>query len=192
MKVLLISIFISFLATPLHSQDSLIYDIKAGSVKLGEVVASQKQFKSDSIRYRFESSLKVFTFYKIHYLMEAVFKNDTLKRSLAKIDVNEKNHHFSETLLLDTIYRAILTNGDTSFYSNSILSSVIPYYFKDYTGPDTIFSEYSSQYRPFIKQNDSLYILHPNDPMEFHFSNGHIIKVTVPNSILDFHIELRN
>lgn len=191
MKVLLILTLVVFLNASLYSQDTLIFDIKAGNVTLGEVYATQKKFKSDSICYRFESRLKVFKFYNIHYLMETVFLNDTLIRSLAKIDVNDKNHHFSETNLLDSVYKSILQNGDTLLYTQPILTSVTPCYFNNYNGPDTIFSEYSSMYRPFLKKNDSLYILHPNDPMEFYFQNGHIVRVTVPNSILDFHIELK-
>ena len=76
-------------------------------------------------------------------------------------------------------------------YEKAIFSSVTPYYFKTYSGPDSIFSEYSGRFRPFIKKNDSTYVLDPQDPLEFTFDEKQITKIVVPNSIMSFYIELK-
>lgn len=173
------------------AQDTLIYEIKAGKVYLGDVVATQANFNNDSVRYRFESYLKVFGFYNIHYLMESVFTDSILQRALCKIDVNDERHHFCITQKKPSGYTVTNAKNDSLYYKKPILSSVTPYYFNNYLGPDTIFSEFSGRYRAFVKQNDTTYILDPDDPMEFYLNDKHIVKVTVPNTILDFHIELK-
>lgn len=192
MKAILIILVHLMLVFSLFSQDTLVYEIKAAQVKLGEVLATRTIFKNnDSIRYRFESKLKVFKFYNIHYLMESVYSDSLLKRTLSRIDVNEKNHHFCATTKTKQGYVVKNYSGRTFIHTNLIYTSVTPHYFKVYNGPDTIFSEFSGMYRIFKKTSDSTYVLNPDDPMEFYFNKEQIVKVTIPNSILDFYIELK-
>lgn len=193
MKSLFATICFCFYATIMLSQDSLVYEINAAQVKLGEVVASRKVFgNNDSVRYRFESHLKVFKFYNIHYLMESVYVDSLLRRTLSSINVNDKNHHYCTTIQTPNGYKVHTNEGEILHYKHPIKASVTPYYFQNYSGADTLFSEYSGKYRAFIQTSDSTYMLHPDDPMEFYFDEKHIVKVTVPNAILDFHIELKD
>jgi hypothetical protein len=174
------------------AQDILSYEIKATSIKLGEVRGIQTTFgNNDSISYRLESTLKALSFYKINYFAEAVFANSKLKRSLVYVNVNGNNYHYCSAVLKNSVYVIKTPNNEIIHYNKPITSSLIPYYFTNYRGHDSVFSEYSGKYQPFVKKVGSIYIFHPDDPMEFEFKNGHINKVTIPNSILNFQIEFK-
>ena len=186
-------IIIQIIATSSVAQDTLKFDVKTKLFSLGELsVVKTISPTSDTIFYNLESNLRVFSFYDINYIMDATFSSGVLCSSVSSIIVNEKSHHISRTILTDSGY-TVQTNNDKPFtHIQPITTGVTPLYFGESIESDSIFSEYSGRYRPFIKQNDSTYVLDPNNPMEFFFYEGKITKVVVPNSIIDFYIILRD
>ena len=65
-------------------------------------------------------------------------------------------------------------------------------YFNAETIPDTIFSEFAGSPKPLVKKDAHTYVLANGDrAMEFVIDNGHVLKVIVPNNIMDFFIVLR-
>lgn len=189
LKVLIILLFT---ATNSIAQDTLIFDVKTKLFPLGELsVVKTKSPTSDTIYYNLKSSLSVFSFYDIDYIMDATFSSGVLFSSLSSITVNGKSNHLSRTTSTDSGYIVQTDSNEAFTHTLPITTGVTPLYFGESIESDSIFSEYSGRYRPFVKKNDSTYILDPNNPMEFFFNEGKITKVVVPNAIMNFYIILR-
>lgn len=192
-QIKLLAISILFLVTNTIAQDTLIFDVKTKLFPLGELcVVKNESTTSNTIFYNLKSNFRVFSFYDIDYFMDATFSSGVLCYSSSSITVNGKSHHHSRTTLIDSVYMVITDDEETFTHTLPITTGVTPLYFGEAIGSDSIYSEYSGRYRPFVKQNDSIYILDPNNPMEFFFNEGKIIKVVVPNFIMDFYIILRH
>ena len=184
-------LFLLFITTNLVAQDTLMFDVKTKLFSLGKLnVIKTQSADSDTITYNLESTLTVFSFYNIDYTLNTTFLSGILCSSKCSIIVNGKYNHLCTTTLIDTIY-LVQHNSDKPFtHCVPITSGVTPLYFGESIESDSIFSEYSGNYRPFIQENDSTYILDPNNPMEFIFREGRINRVVVPNPIMDFYIIL--
>lgn len=191
MRLLIQLLFLFIGMGHIMSQDTVTFNIKSSLFNLGKLTVTKTQYpNADSTKYKLESSFKIWSVYSIYYSMESVFDNHVLLRTKSQIKVNEKMHHFCTTQNTDTGYIVENLNGASVFYKGAIKHSITPFYFQNYSGPDSIYSEFSGQYRPFIKKNDSTYILDPENPLEFVFNMKQITKVIVPNTIMDFYIEL--
>ncbi len=190
MKSLAIVLFFLIWINPVFSQKTLNFEIKTKLFKLGDVKITQTEYKgADSIKYKLVAKLNVWAFYNIDYLMESVYENGVLTHSLTEIKVNGNMHHYTRTERFNTGY-IVHSSEDGIFYQTyPITNSITPLYFAAYTGPDSVFSEYSGRYRPFVRKNDSTLVLDPDDPMEFIFAHGAISRVVVPNTIMNFYIE---
>ena len=187
---LLLLICISFSAM---GQNSHTYEIKTALFSLGKLNVKQtKNAKLGSTTYKLETSLKLWSIYKIDYLMEALYINDTLINSITSIKVNERSQHYCTARKAEVGYKIQTNNGVEKIINKPITTSITPLYFNTYAGPDSIFTEYSGEFLPFVRKNSNSYILNPNDPMEFIFNNNHITKVIIRNPILDFWIELKD
>jgi hypothetical protein len=173
-------------------QNTHTYEIKTSLFSLGQLNVTQtKHPKLNSITYKLESSLKVWSIYKIDYLMEALYSNDTLINSITSIKVNEKSHHLCTCVKTTAGYKIQTNKGYEKFITKPIIGSITPLYFNMYSGPDSIFTEYSGEFLPFVQKNCNTFILNPSDPMEFIFNNKHITKVIIHHPIMDFFIELK-
>jgi hypothetical protein len=170
-----------------------MYEIKTNLFKLGDLkITRTPDTKTNEIKYNLESSFELWSIYSIEYIMEATFVNDTLINSLASIKVNGKSRHFCKATKTGSKYTILNPEGKTTYINHAITSSITPLYFEEYEGPDSIYTEFSGSFCPFIRKNDFTYVLNPKeDPMEFIFNHGHLTKVIIPNAILDFYIELK-
>ncbi len=185
-------IFILFIATQAMGQDSLTFEIRTKLFKLGELnISKTTNPLSDTVNYSLRSTIVVYSFYTIDYLMETEFVLGVLVNSLSSIIVNNKPHHYCQTVQTDSGYVIYSLKKEEIFYTHAITSGITPLYFGEQIAADSIFSEYSGRYRTFIIKNDSTYILDPNDPMEFFFCKNRIQKVIVHNPIMDFYIVLK-
>ena len=79
-------LFIILLSVSTYGQDTLLFELKANKMKLGIVEITKTNYpNSDSIKYRLESLIKIWSIYKISYTMESVYNNDTLLRASSLI-----------------------------------------------------------------------------------------------------------
>ncbi len=183
-------VFILFVATQAMGQDSLTFEIKTKLFKLGDLnITKTTSQTGDTVNYKLKSTVLGYSFYTIDYLMESEFVSGVLKNSLSSIIVNGNPHHYCTTTQTKTGYVVHSLDGELT-HTQPITSGITPLYFGEKIVADSVFSEYSGRYRPFVIKNDSTYILDPESPMEFVFSKGKIKRIIVPNVIMDFYVVL--
>jgi len=178
------------IALPSFGQDTLKFEINTALMNFGELqVVKNREPAYNRVRYNLESKLKLWSVYNIHYFMGSVFENDILMQASSYIIVNGEYRHYAKTVFNGEVYQRMSLKDTVISYVEPIKSGVTCLYFNKVEYTDSIFSEYSGQYRRFIEENDSTYVLDMDDPMKFIFANNRVSKVIIPNSILDFYIE---
>ena len=173
------------------AQDTLFYDIKTALIYVGELQVVQ-QTSADSSSYKLLARVNFLRKYHIDYVLESTFKENILLHSLAYIRVNQRYYHFCRVTLKNKMYEINRPEATNESYSQPISSGISRLYFDDSIIGDSLFSEYAGIYKPFVKKVMDTYVLVDNSqPLEFVFANGHVVKVIVPNNIMDFVIVLR-
>jgi hypothetical protein len=102
--------------------------------------------------------------------------------------INGDTNHWVENIRKDSVYYVKSFDRKDSIMYSPITNSITPLYFRNYNGADSIYSEYSGDYKPFVRKDDSTIVLDPENPMYFILPKDNISKVVIPNSIMDFFI----
>ncbi|PKP10759.1 MAG: hypothetical protein CVU09_05985 [Bacteroidetes bacterium HGW-Bacteroidetes-4] len=173
------------------AQDTLWFDIKSRLVYLGELQVVQKMANYNSYYY-LTAQVPFLRKYVVEYHMETAFKANVLINSLAYIKVNKRFYHYCQIQRTQMGYIIKKLNKPDLYYQKDITTGITRLYFNAETLPDTIFSEFDGSPKPLVKKDAQTFVLTNGDrPMEFVFDNGHVLKVIVPNNIMDFFIVLR-
>lgn len=173
------------------AQDTLWFDIKTRLVYLGELRVVQK-LDSDTSHYYLNAQVPFLRKYVIEYHIESAFKEGVLQNSLAYIRVNKRFYHYCQVQLTQTGYKINRLNEPESTFQKTISNGITRLYFNAETVPDTIFSEFAGSLKPLVKRDAHTFVLANGDrPMEFVIHKGSVLKVIVPNNIMDFFIVLR-
>ncbi|MGD9991742.1 MAG: hypothetical protein AB7S69_00465 [Salinivirgaceae bacterium] len=190
-RSLLLSMFLLLIVWRSVAQDTLWFDIKTRLVHLGELRVVQK-LADDTSHYYLTARVPFLRKYIIEYHMESAFKEHVLQNSLAYIRVNKRYYHYCQVQRSDTAYVISKLNEPESNYKKAITNGITRLYFNAAIIPDTIFSEFAGSPKPLVKKDAHTFVLANGDrPMEFVIDNGHVLKVIVPNNIMDFFIVLR-
>ncbi len=189
-KIILFLLLLTSVGFTTLAQDTLEYEIVTKLFKVGDIdIIKENIPQTDSIHYKLETSISVW-FYDIYYLMESVYFHDTLFNSFSYITVNGKINHYCKVQKQKSEYIVKNLEKTKHLKVKAVTSSITPLYFTMYSGPDSVFTEYTGRFRPFEKKNDTTFVLDPvKDPMKFIFSNNKIFKVITPNTFLDFYIQ---
>ncbi|MGE4288524.1 MAG: hypothetical protein AB7E36_07540 [Salinivirgaceae bacterium] len=180
-----------FVFSPCLAQDTLWFDIKTRLIYLGELQVVKK-FSNDTCHYYLTAQIPFLRKYVVEYHMESAFKENVLKYSLAYIKVNKRFYYYCQTQSLPKGYIINKLNEPDSYHQNDITTGITRLYFNAETIPDTVFSEFAGSLKPLVKKNAQTFVLSNGDrPMEFVIANEHVLKVIVPNNIMDFFIVLR-
>ncbi len=192
-KVILVFIILMFSLSNIWGQEVLNFDIETKLMHLGELKVTRSVDPQTSlVNYRLETHMGLWSIYHIDYLLESKFSGDQMAYSLATIHVNNKAEHFCEVKKTENGYERKTLKGKNTSKMIPVKNAITRLYFEEFRGRDSIFSEFSGSFKPFVKKESSLYVLEDKYPMEFYFANGRILKVVVPNPILDFYIVLRS
>lgn len=174
------------------AQDTLWFDIKTRLFHVGDLEVVRNQFP-DSVQFALKTKVHFLPGYAIEYLMQSTFVGEELQQSQAYIQVNKHYYYYCQVTRDSNFYQVKTLDDSLNTKSYpTINSGITPLYFEFDPPDDSIFSEYCGSYKPFIKKNNFTYLLADKEhPMEFFAEDSRLVKVTVPNNIMDFFIVLR-
>ncbi len=175
-----------------------IYDIKAGKITIGQLVATQQIDKQNQVNYTLKSKVMVnFLVYKVavDYYASSSFKDNILQNATAKVKSN-KGEFYSETTLQNKAYIIKSMQKDKNvnkIYKNKITSSFGSLFFNEPTNQNQTYAEY---YTDFINlkptENHTFIGVLDKKIDQLIYKNGSLVKVIKKNPILDITISLKD
>ncbi|HAZ03757.1 MAG: hypothetical protein A2W97_01965 [Bacteroidetes bacterium GWE2_40_63] len=175
-----------------QGQEVLYFDIETKLMHLGELkITRTVEATTKLIDYKLQTRFGLWSFYTIDYLLESKFNGPQMVFSQSFIKVNGEYRHSCRVNQTTNGYERETLEGKNLVPYPPVQNAITRLYFEDFKGKDSVFSEFSGSFKPFILKENGSYVLVDKDPMEFYFANGRISKVVVPNPILDFYIVLR-
>jgi hypothetical protein len=182
-----------FFAIPFvaKAQDTLVFDVVTKHFSVGTLKLTRVK-QDNTTRYKLYTQFHVFLATNVSYCLESEFKAGILQNSLAYIRVNDKYQHKCQVFKNGGKYTVNHLDEDATSLAAPIQSGIARLYFDAQITGDSIFSEFDGCYKPFVKKDKNTYRLADDKrPQDFVLENGHVVKVIVPNNIMDFYIVLK-